>query len=60
MILLRFLVIPGVCLAIFFGLQYTLGTLGAAALSTLLFVGWFVFNVRAATTGLVKACMRSS
>ncbi|HEY5593659.1 MAG TPA: hypothetical protein VIL61_00680 [Nitrospiria bacterium] len=56
---MRFIVIPGVCLAIFFGLQHTIGTLGAAGLSTLLFVGWFVFNVRAATTGLVKACMRS-
>lgn len=55
-----FLIMLIVTLASFFILKLIIGTtLEAAIISCAIFIGWFLFNIRAGTTGLIKANMRA-
>jgi len=49
-----------VTLIFFFILKWIIGTtLGAAGISCAILIGWFLLNIRAGTTGLIKANMRA-
>lgn len=54
-----FFIMLVVTLVVFFVLKGVIGILGAAVFSVILLGGWFIFNIRAATTGLIKANMRA-
>ena len=54
-----FFIMLAVTLVVFFVLKGVIGILGATMFSIILLVGWFMFNFRAATTGLIKANMRA-
>ena len=53
-----FIVMLAVTLIVFFILKGIIGTLGSIILSSILLAVWFLVNIRAGSTGLIKANMR--
>lgn len=53
------LIMLAVVVAAFFILKTFIGVLGAVLVSAVLFIGWFIFNIRASTTGTIKSNMQA-